>query len=183
MIYLASTSPRRKKLLKETRKRFRVIPPIYDESSRFWPSPSRTVREHALGKALSVAPRVKNGIIISADTLVHCRGRVLGKPKNMRDAFRLLSFLSGRWHTVYTGVAVFRVRSGAVVRKKVFVKKTRIHIRPLTHAQIISYFKTVNPLDKAGAYALQSKSGSIVSEVRGSLTNAIGLPMESLGRL
>ena len=183
MIYLASTSPRRKKLLKEAGIRFRALTPRYAEEKALSSPPEKIVKTHALGKALSVAHRVKDGTILSADTLVCCRGQVLGKPKNLREAARILQGLAGRWHTVYTGVAILRVKKRTVRKKRVFLRKTRIRIRPMSRAAILAYFKKVNPLDKAGAYAIQSPRARIVTGMRGSLTNAVGLPMESLGRL
>lgn len=179
-IILASSSPRRKKLLREHKVAFRVAAPSYHEKDIPGLSPSALVKRHALGKALSAARKVREGIVVSADTLVFYGGMMIGKPKNLRDAQRILMMLQGRTHVVYTGVTVLKVRAGRIERKAVFSERTKIQLRPMSRLKILSYFRRVNPLDKAGAYAIQSKSGTIVAGVSGSFSNAVGLPMERL---
>ena len=179
MIYLASTSPRRKILLREKGVRFKILKPSYHEK-RIHGLPAKIVKTHAIEKALSCLKLVKQGIILSADTIVYWNGCVIGKPKNMEDAVRILLKLQDQWHTVFTGVAVLRVKQERVIKKTVFVEKTKIRLQPMTKIEINRYFRRVNPLDKAGAYAIQSKSASIVKEIRGSFSNAVGLPMERL---
>lgn len=180
MIILASSSPRRKKLLKEHRIAFRVAAPSYHEKDIPGLSPSALVKRHALGKGLSAARKVRDGIVVSADTLVFYGGKMIGKPRNLRDAQRILMMLQGRAHVVYTGVTVLKVRSGRIARKIVFSDKTKIRLRSMSRSEVLSYFRRVNPLDKAGAYAIQSKTGTIVARVSGSFSNAVGLPMERL---
>jgi septum formation protein len=182
MIYLASTSPRRKTLLIEFGISFRTLKPDYQEGKVPRASPSAIVRRHALAKAKSCAGQIRNGILIAADTIVSCGGQVIGKPKHLRDAFHILRTLQSRWHAVYTGVAIFWVRSGAVQTKTVFFEKTKVRLKSMSRREIETYFKKVNPLDKAGAYAIQSRRPDIVLEVRGSRSNAIGLPMETVLR-
>lgn len=180
MIYLASTSPRRRALLKRAGISFRILKPDYHEGRKGPGGPSRRVRIHALQKALSCKRKIEEGTILAADTLVYSEGEILGKPRNLKEARLILEKLQGRWHSVYTGVAVLSVASGRVLQKKVFFEKTRVRLKKLTPSRIRNYFKRVSPLDKAGAYALQSPSGGIVEGVRGSFTNAVGLPMERL---
>lgn len=142
--------------------------------------PSKLTRMHAMGKAKSLVSEIQDGVILAADTVVWRSGKVLGKPGTMREAASMLRFLSGNWHRVVTGVALLRVRAGRVAGKKVFTVTSRVHIKPMTDAQIKSYFKKVHPLDKAGAYAIQSPRISIVDRVVGSASNVAGLPMEAL---
>jgi septum formation protein len=138
------------------------------------------VKRHALAKALSAAPSVKDGIVIGADTVVWQGGGIIGKPRDMRDAKKILLRLQGRWHTVYTGVALVTVKAGRARSKRVFYARSGVLLKRLTPAQIRAYFRKVNPLDKAGAYAIQAKAHSIVERTRGSFSNAVGLPMEAL---
>lgn len=180
MIYLASTSPRRKKLLREAGIRFRVLQPEYHEKNIPRLGPAALVKRHAWEKGRSAMPLVKNGILLSADTVVYFKGRMIGKPKNMSDAVSILWALQGRQHTVYTGVALFKLSAGKVTKSKAFAVKTGVFIKKMSRADIRSYFKKISPLDKAGAYAIQSDRSSIVLKIKGSFSNAVGLPMEQL---
>lgn len=182
MIWLASTSPRRKKILRDLGVSFRVVKPSYEEKPIPGASPARLVRTHALAKGLSAASLVRDGLVISADTVVFFRGRIIGKPRDMKDAVRILGSLQGRWHRVYTGVALVRVDGGKAAGRRVFTEMTRVRLRPMDAAAIRRYFRRVNPLDKAGAYAIQSSRPAVVAEVKGSFSNAVGLPVESLMR-
>ena len=186
MIFLASSSPRRKKLLKEAGVIFRSICPDYDEKQsvgatrRVAPTPSVFVKKHAFAKAASCVSRVKEGVILGSDTVVYFSGRVIGKPKNHADAFKILTLLQGRWHVVYTGVALLKISNRRIINKKVFVEKTKVRLRAMDRMAIEIYFKKINPLDKAGAYAIQSDKANIIADVKGSLANATGLPVERL---
>ncbi len=180
MIYLASTSPRRKSLLKQYGIPFRILPPVYEETNKLNLRPSQLVRTHALEKGRSCAALIRNGVILSADTIVYLNGKVIGKPKNKKDAFKILISLQGRWHKVYTGVALIRIQAGKIKRKSLFSEVTQVKLKQMSEIDMKQYFKKINPLDKAGAYAIQSKQPNIVESVKGSLTNAIGLPMEAV---
>ena len=182
MIYLASTSPRRKALIKKAGIRFRILRPDYEEASDLKGPPSRIVRIHAVKKAESCAEQVRNGTLLAADTIVYLKGEIIGKPKNRRDARRILKKLQGTRHSVYTGVAILKIVSGRIVRKNVFFEKTVIRLKAFTDGEIKSYLKKVNPLDKAGGYAIQSPHGGIVEEVKGLFSNAVGLPIEKVLR-
>ena len=177
MIYLASTSPRRKTLLKQHGIIFKMVRPNYDESNDSNLSPARLVKKHAFEKGKSCVRFVKNGVILAADTIVFLKREVIGKPKNRKDAVRMLKKLQGRWHRVYTGVALIQVHLGKIKRKNVFFEFTQVKLKPMSIKDIRRYFRNINPLDKAGAYAIQSKKSNIIAEVKGSLTNAIGLPI------
>ena len=180
MIYLAATSPRRKTLLKKAKITFRILKPAYKEIGHLRGSPSKIVRVHAVGKANSCLKRVKNGIILAADTIVYLKGEIIGKPRNMKKAREMLGKLQGKWHTVYTGVAIFKTNPEKPVKKTVFVTQTNVRLKALTPKGIKNYFKKVNPLDKAGAYAIQSPHGGIVRGVKGLFSNAVGLPIEKV---
>lgn len=154
---------------------FRVIPSAYRESgsgSRI--TPSRLVMKHAAGKVRRAEAPQENIPILGADTIVYCKRKIFGKPKSREEARRMLRTLSGRRHSVYTGVALWdpvkkRVRSG-YARSNVLFKK-------LTAREIGQYLARVNPLDKAGAYAVQEKS-RVVRILEGSYSNVVGLPVE-----
>ena len=180
MIYLASTSPRRKQLLKKAGLKFLILKPDYEEKGSLKAPPSKIVRIHAVKKGESCIGQVKDGIILAADTIVYFKGKIIGKPKNMKEARLILGKIQGEWHTVYTGVAILKVVSGRAVKKTVFFEKTRVRLKPLTPKGIANYFKKVNPLDKAGAYAIQSSHGGIVQEIEGLFSNAVGLPVEKI---
>ena len=182
MIYLASTSPRRKMLLRKAGITFHILKPDYEEDDGLKAPPSQVVQIHAVKKAESCMGGVRNGMILAADTIVYHKGEMIGKPKDMKKACLMLGKLQGKWHSVYTGVAILKMVSGRAVKKTVFFEKTKVHLRRLTPKGIEHYFKRVNPLDKAGAYAIQSPRGGIVQEVRGLFSNAVGLPVEKVLR-
>jgi septum formation protein len=98
----------------------------------------------------------------------------------MRHAFLMLKSLSGRWHRVVTGVALFHIQKGRIQKKNIFSVISRVYIRKMTEKEINSYLKKIHPLDKAGAYAIQDGRVSVVLSVRGSKSNVAGLPMEEL---
>jgi septum formation protein len=180
MIYLASTSPRRRTLLKKAGISFRVLKPDYEETTKLKAPPSKIVQIHAVKKAQSCVGKIKNGTLLAADTVVSLDGKSLGKPKTMKEAYLILGRLQGRRHFVYTGVAIFKMIEGKIVKKTIFFEKTEVCLKRLTARGIKNYFKRVNPLDKAGAYAIQSPHGGIVQEVRGLFSNAVGLPVEKV---
>ncbi len=180
MIYLASTSPRRKALLRKAGIQFRVVQPDYDEFMTRKTPPSQVVQIHAVKKAESCRRKIKNGILLAADTLVYLKGEAIGKPRNMREARLILGKLQGRWHWVYTGVALLKLVSGRTLKKLVFFEKTKVRLKKLSPRQIKNYFLRVHPLDKAGAYAIQSAHGGIIQAVKGPLSNAVGLPVEKV---
>ena len=179
-LFLASSSPRRAKLLREAGVRFKVLRSPYHERDSAHPKPAGLVKKHALGKALAASKKIADGRLLAADTTVYFRGKIIGKPKNKQDAFRTLSRLQGRWHAVYTGVALLEMKAGRPLRTRVFVEKTRVKIQKMDAGLIRRYLRRIDPMDKAGSYAIQVKKGGIVEAVRGSFSNAVGLPMERL---
>jgi septum formation protein len=183
-IVLASSSPRRRRLLRELGVRFSVRVPDVDERPLPGELPGPHVRRLALAKARAVARQLAPGCganwIIGADTVVVLDGRILGKPRDARDAEGMLARLSGRTHEVLTGVALVPAAAG---RARTAVVRSRVSMKPLDEAAIRRYVAGGEPLDKAGAYAVQGRGRQLVARVSGSLTNVVGLPLERLRRL
>ena len=180
MLYLASRSPRRKALLRRTGRPFRVVPSSFHESIRRAESPSANAMRNAAGKAEKARlPKGARGVVIGADTFLYFRGRIIGKPRHRREARRFLRRLSGRAHWVYTGLCLRHVPGG---RQQVSYAKTKVTFRTLSDEFIGAFHSRIDPLDKAGAYAIQGDRGRLIARVDGSLTNVIGLPMELLRR-
>jgi septum formation protein len=182
-LVLASSSPRRVELLKYLRLPFTVSPSLWEETfDRSW-RPEKVVLELARTKAEDVArtlPPGENYIVLGGDTIVVLDEQVLGKPSSKDDACDMLRRLSGRSHTVYTGLAVLHLPGGEV---KQGFERSDVTFRKLNDKEIISYVETGEPMDKAGAYALQGIGSAIVEKISGCYTNIIGFPMPLLVRL
>ena len=183
-IVLASSSPRRRRLLRELGVGFSVRVPDVDERPLPGELPGPHVRRLALAKARAVARQLASGCgalwVIGADTVVVLDGSILGKPRDARDAQGMLARLSGRTHEVLTGVALVPAAGG---RARTAVVRSRVEMKPFDEATIRRYVAGGEPLDKAGAYAVQGRGRHLVARVCGSLTNVVGLPLERLGRL
>ena len=180
MLYLASQSPRRRALLRRLGRPFRVVPSTHREIIRRRLRPSVNAMRNAIGKASrATLPLRARGIVIGADTFLYFRGRVIGKPRTMREAKSILRALSGRSHWVYTGLCL---RDAATGRCRVSYDKSNVTFKPLTDAVITRLFRRASPLDKAGGYAIQQERGELIQRVEGSLSNVIGLPLELLRR-
>ena len=183
-VVLASSSPRRRRLLRELGVEFSVRVPDVDERPLPGELPGPHVRRLALAKARAVirglAPGCGAHWVVGADTVVVLDGRILGKPRDARDAQRMLARLSGRTHEVLTGVALVPAAGG---RARTAVVRSRVEMKPFDAVTIRRYVAGGEPLDKAGAYAVQGHGRRLVARVRGSLTNVVGLPVERLGRL
>ena len=177
MIILASASPRREALLQALWVEHRVIPSLVDEGDLFDGTTVGRAVALAIRKATEVATRVGEGLVLGADTLVECGGRLLGKPKDRDEASRFLQLLSGRSHLVVTGLAL--VQAGDA-RTEVGHEVTEVRMRALTDAEINTYVQTGEPFDKAGGYAIQGTAEGFIEGIKGSFTNVVGLP---LGRL
>jgi len=176
MLILASGSPRRRALLRSTGIPFRVAVPRTEEGVEEWVggSPARWVQRLALAKARQVAER-ERGLVVAADTIVVCDGELLGKPASAAEAAQTLSKLSGRWHRVYTGLALVQGE-----RHYTGYECTEVAFRRLSKGEIARYVSTGEPLDKAGAYAIQGRGTALVRTIRGCYTNVIGLPLPKL---
>lgn len=179
-LILASQSPRRKKLLSQLGFDFQIIPSEVDESKFSHSSvPADYVVQLSLQKALDVANRQKeNSIVVGADTIVVLDGKIMEKPTDKDDAFRMLKSLSGRTHTVYTGIALIETPS---LKSVTAFQQTEVTFRELEDDEINAYIATGSPMDKAGAYGIQDDFGAVfISEIHGCYYNIVGLPLELL---
>jgi len=178
---LASASPRRKQMLRELGIRFSVVPGSFDEPPHSkGEAPSVYVRKNAEGKARSAAHKVENALVIGADTIVVYRGRVLGKPGSLKDAFAYLQLLNGRTHAVHTGLCVFDTSDSSCLSD---YEKTQVTFRKLTEAEIRAYLGRIHPMDKAGAYAIQGEGALIVESIAGCYYNVMGFPIARLEQM
>ena len=180
-IYLASNSKARKKLFTIFGRKFKVIPSGIEELQWDGAMPfSALVKKNALLKAKASALKVRSGIIVSADTLVTDGKSVFGKPKDLREAKKMLKHLSGSSQWVYTGLVVIDLDSG---RMRQSSEKTRIYMDPLTDKEIDTYFRFVSPLNKAGSFDVQDKGAFFISRIEGCFYNVVGLPLRKLYRM
>ena len=175
-LILASGSPRRKELLALMGLAYEVDASDADETIEGALAPEEIVLELSRRKALSVAPRHAGALVLAADTIVYLDG-VLGKPKTHERAAQMLRELSGRWHDVYTGLTLVDTATGALTQR---VERTRVRFASMTQQEIEDYAASDEPLDKAGAYAVQGMGGMFVDRIEGSHSNVIGLPMSAL---
>ncbi|MEW6506879.1 MAG: Maf family protein [Bacteroidota bacterium] len=177
-IYLASRSPRRKKLLKQLGIKFRAFAVDFNEEILDGEHPVQTVKRLAEHKSRLAVVKVSKGIVITADTIVVLNNEIIGKPKNKKDAFNILSRLSAKTHQVYTGFVVFNT----VSKKKILgYEKTSVTFKRLTKKEMYDYIKSGSPMDKAGAYGIQDDFGAVfVKRINGCYYNVVGLPLAKL---
>lgn len=176
-ITLASASPRRRDILSDAGLRFEICPANVEEFEDSNAAPDALVHHNAQLKAVCVARTRPLALVLGADTTVCLRAEVLGKPADMQEARAILKKLSGKTHTVYTGVALISEPLGV---DEIFIETSEVTFKPLDDATITQYFSIVNPLDKAGAYGIQDGRSLIVERYTGSLANIMGLPVERL---
>lgn len=183
-LILASASPRRAEILRGAQIPFEVQPASIDESLLPDESPRDYVRRLALAKAKAAAELVREHdsdvVFLGADTVVAIGGEIFGKPASKDDARRMLRRLSGVTHSVHTGIALYRP-VGQVGR--VADETTRVAFIPLSESEIDAYVETGEPMDKAGAYAVQGIGGRYVSRIEGCYFNVVGLPLARLWSL
>ncbi|MBO5551186.1 MAG: septum formation protein Maf [Lachnospiraceae bacterium] len=181
-IILASSSPRRKEIMELAGLSFEIDTSDADESMEATSGPSEYVEELSLRKASAVAGRHPDDIVIGADTIVSYNGIILGKPKDSDDAFRMLKMLSGKTHSVYTGVTIaYPVRiSGR--KPETFHVRTDVVMYDNPDALLKAYAGCGEPLDKAGAYAIQGRGCILVERIDGDYYNVMGLPIAELCR-
>lgn len=174
-LILASASPRRAELLRGLKLNFTVLTSAAEEAHH----EDFTARElclfNAYRKARAVAKQHPQALVLGADTLVYLGTTLYGKPTDMADAHRMLRELAGHTHQVVTGVCLLHL---AKHRCRLFAETTNVTFKPLTDAQIATYLAAIQPLDKAGAYAIQDHGDQIVARVNGSFSNVVGLPVE-----
>ena len=174
-VVLASDSPRRRDLIQRAGIRFSLCSCSTPEKS-FRGQPRRTVRHNAEAKARAAARRHPRALIITADTIVYLR-HVYGKPSDPERAERMLLSLSGRTHTVYSAVTVSLPSRRLRVTR---VAATKVRMKRFDRETVRAYFGKVDPLDKAGAYAIQGRAAYMIRQIRGSYTNVVGLPLTEL---
>jgi septum formation protein len=177
-LVLASSSPRRAELLTAAGISFEAVDANVDETPLDHEAPQAHVRRLAEAKARAVAALHRDAMVLGADTVVVVDGRMLGKPRSPGEAAEMLRALSGREHLVLTGVAVL---VGGVPR--VEVETTRVRFGPLTAADVAWYVASGEPMDKAGAYAVQGLASRFVESITGSYSNVVGLPVALVWRL
>lgn len=177
-VYLASKSPRRKKLLKQIGVQFKSFSVDLHEEIYDGEHPIQTVKRLALHKFEHAALCVKDGIVITADTIVVLDKKIIGKPKNKKDAFNMLSFLSNRKHAVYTGFVVGNLSNNKMI---IDYEKTYVTFNKLTSKEIKEYIESGSPMDKAGAYGIQDDFGAVfIKEINGCYYNVVGLPLSKV---
>jgi septum formation protein len=173
-LILASASPRRQELLKAAGVPLEVIPSNADEKFSAGETPERHVLRLAREKAGEVAKTYPDRWILGADTVVIIDSQVLGKPRDAKEAEKMLCLLSGREHRVTTGYCLLHLTGGE--RKEGHVT-SRVRFKPLSPEEIQWYISTQEPFDKAGAYAIQGKGAFMIKKISGSYTNVVGLPL------
>jgi septum formation protein len=171
---LASSSPRRAQLLKLIGLEFEIIDSKFNERDEVYTIPEVHVLELAEKKARKVAENINDAIIVGADTIVVLNNHMLGKPRTANEAREMLRTLSGKTHTVYTGLAIVDKPSEEMVSD---YQRTRVTFRELNDREIEQYVKTKNPMDKAGAYGIQDQSAVFVSKIEGCFYNVMGFPL------
>jgi len=177
-LILASASPRRAEILRSAGLQFTVLSSAVDETPMPNEVPQDLVHRLALAKAELVAARALGpAIVVAADTAVVLEGAILGKPRTSEDARQMLAKLSGRTHSVMTGVALIRLPDA---ERREFIETTQVHFASVSNEEIVKYLASGEPFDKAGAYAIQGLGGRFVPRIDGCYFNVVGLPLARL---
>jgi septum formation protein len=180
-LILASSSPRRAEILRAVDWPFEIAAVDIDESLREGESPVAYVERLAVEKATAASRRFPDRLVLGADTTVLSDEQVLGKPRDMEEARRMLRQLSDRWHEVLTGVALVRI--GEREQSIVAHERTRVLFRPMSDEEIDWHVRNGKPLDKAGAYAVQGHAALFIRVIQGDYWNVVGLPVQLVYRL
>ena len=176
-VILASSSPRRIELLKQCGLKCKILPSNIKEDTKF-KKPLNIVKDLAFKKAVFVAKKLKEGIVIGADTIVVFKGKIIGKPKSNKDSHRILSMLNGTFHRVYSGVAIIDAKT---LKSEVGYEVSRVKMRKLSKDEINNF--AGKHMDKAGAYAVQEQNDAFVDKIEGDYYNVVGLPLKKLAIL
>ena len=179
-LILASASPRRAEILRTVGWPFEALPADTDESRRAGENALTYVERVARAKAEAVASRAPGATVLGADTVVVIENEILGKPRDDDDARRMLRLLQDRWHQVLTGVAIINGETGA---SQIAHEVTEVRFAAMNEDEISWYVATGEPMDKAGAYAIQGQGARFVKEIRGDYFNIVGLPVRLLYEL
>ena len=183
-IILGSASPRRKDLLKEIFDEFEIMPSNFDEDfiKQDETNPGKLVETLSKCKGEEVFSGIKleeDSLIISSDTMVFCEGKLLGKPKDKEEAFKMLKMLENNVHTVYTGLFVL-IKQGEEIERILTHSRTDVYFKKLSDEQILKYIEKENPLDQAGSYAIQKGAKEFVDKIDGNYNTVVGLDTEKL---
>lgn len=175
-IILASTSPRRKQLLEQVGVKFDIEPSSYEEDMTLDMSPIELAKHLSLGKAKAVADKHtgENAVVIGSDTFISYKDKVLGKPHTAEKAKEMLNMLSGQQHQVITGYSLIDCASGEIISEAEVIE---VYFRDLSEEEIDAYIATGEPLDRAGAYAIQEKGALLVRKIDGDYFALVGLPV------
>src|SRR6516162_9493243 len=176
-IILASASPRRAELLRQLGVEFKVVASEIGEIHHEQMTAFEVSQVNAYRKARSVAKKLPDSLVLGADTLVYRETKLFGKPSNLEEAYQMLEELQGRTHHVVTAICLLHLREH---RQRISAESTAVTFRSLDAPKIRRYLNRVNPLDKAGAYAIQEDGDFIIESISGSYTNVVGLPVERL---
>ncbi|HCU25786.1 MAG TPA: septum formation protein Maf [Deltaproteobacteria bacterium] len=179
-LVLASISPRRRELLESLRIPFLAVAPHFEEISDSRLSPSEEALSFAQAKAESLRSDYPDAWIIGGDTLIALAGEKIGKPRDARDAERMLKKLSGKRHEIFTGLALLDAASGKLESS---LSRVAIRMKELSATQIAAYVATGEALDKAGAYAIQGLGRDLIESVEGDFDAAVGLPLRELAKI
>jgi len=178
-LILASRSPRRSAMLRQVGLEFDIVPAETVEATHEYLSPQELGQLNSYRKARAVAKLFPDALVVGADTLVSLDTRIFGKPATLEEAVEMLAALQGRSHQVVTGVCFIHLRHH---RQHTFAEATRVTFRPLGDEAIRRYLSLIQPLDKAGAYAIQEHGDLLVQELHGSYSNVVGFPIERFQR-
>ena len=176
-IILASASPRRKELLEKAGLKFAVDASDYEEDLSLKMPARRLARYLSCEKAKAVAEKYMNAIIIAADTIISLDDKVFGKPHTNSEAIKMLNILNGWAHDVITGFTIMDTGEGKSVSRSVV---TKVYFRKMTMREIEAYVRTGEPLDKAGAYAIQGIGAAMLKKMEGDYNNVVGLPVDAV---
>ena len=180
-LILASGSLQRKKLLKDLGVQFAIQSSRVKEVQKIQTTCSALVKHNAVLKARDVAGRLKSGVVVGADTLVYGGNKqIIGKPRNLKEAKKILYALFSKPHWVYTGVAVIDIETGKQI---VDYEKTKVFMLPLTEEEIDRYHAKVSPLDKAGGFDIEGGGSVFIHRIEGCYSNVIGLPIAKLATM
>lgn len=188
-IILASESPRRKEIMETMGISYKVITSNVEEvveenkPEEMVQAIARLKTEEVLKKQRQLYPQYQEVIILGADTMVFYKDHALGKPKNEQDAIRMLSMLSEDSHHVITGVSIIIANNYGFEERISFAVSTKVTVQPLTLEQILDYIATGEPMDKAGAYAIQGKFGIYIKEIAGDYYNIVGFPISKINEV
>lgn len=179
-LILASNSPRRAQILDLAEVPFQVMTPEFQDEISHSEKPEILVQENSMKKVNSIGHLVNSGLILAADTIVVLDNEILGKPQDEEEAFTMLKKLNGKWHKVYTGVALLNMKNSKEISG---YEVTKVKFNSLTDSQIHDYVRSGDPLDKAGAYGIQEKGAHLVEKIEGNFDNVMGLPLNEIKKL